>query len=95
MQNKQTYFLHCYVAGLQYYEAPEVYKKLEVGQKVQFIPESNNPYNEYAVVAFSDNKLGYLPRKHNRVVCQILQAGHDDYEARIQSSYTKKTCITY
>ncbi|MDC1056882.1 hypothetical protein OAQ07_04975 [Flavobacteriaceae bacterium] len=30
MANHSTYFLHCYVAGLQYYEVLEVWKKLEI-----------------------------------------------------------------
>jgi len=30
MENHSTYFLHCYVPGLQYYEVSEVWKKLEI-----------------------------------------------------------------
>ena len=87
---QSTYFLHCYIAGLQYYEVLEVWKKLEIGQIVQLIPEPLNRYDEHAViVAFNDKKLGYLPRSQNKVVSQILQAGHDAYEARIQSLYTQ------
>ena len=38
MENHSTYFLHCYVAGLQYYEVAEVWKKLEImkGNKLEF-----------------------------------------------------------
>ena len=86
MQKNQTYFLHFYVAGLLL----EVWKKLEIGQEVQLLFESNNRYKEYAVVvAFDGKKLGYLPRNQNRMVWQILQAGHDTYEAHIQSLYTQ------
>jgi len=89
MKQQSTYFLHCYIAGLQYYEVLEVWKKLEIGQIVQLIPEPQNRYDEHAViVAFDDKKLGYLPRSQNKAVSQILQAGHDAYEARIQSLYT-------
>jgi len=90
MQNDSTYFLHCYVAGLQYYEVLEVWKKLEIGQEVQLIPEPNNRYDEHAViVAFENKKLGYLPRSQNKAVSLLLQAGHDAYEARIQSLFTQ------
>ncbi len=90
MKQQSTYFLHCYIAGLQYYEVLEVWKKLEIGQIVQLIPEPQNRYDEYAViVAFKGKKLGYLPRSQNKAVSQILLAGHDAYEARVQSLYTQ------
>ena len=67
MENHSTYFLHCYVAGLLYYEVLEVWKKLEIGQEVPLLPESNNRYDAYAV-AFEGKKRGYLPRGQHRVV---------------------------
>ena len=85
-----TYFLHCYLAGLQYYEVLEVWKKLEKGQTLELISEPDNRYDEHAViVAYKGKKLGYLPRSQNQTVSKILQAGHDAYEARIQSLYTQ------
>ena len=90
MKPQSTYFLHCYIAGLQYYEVLEVWKKLEIGQHLELIPEPNNRYDEHAVVvAFDGKKLGYLPRSQNKTVSQLLQAGHDAYEACIQSLYTQ------
>ena len=86
----KAYFLHCYIAGLQYYEVLEVWKELEIGQLLELIPEPNNRYDEHAViVAFEGKKLGYLPRSQNENVSKILQAGYDAYEARIQSLYTQ------
>jgi len=90
MEQTSTYFLHCYIAGLQYYEALEVWKKLEIGHTLELIPEPDNRYDEHAViVAFEGKKLGYLPRSQNRAVSKILQAGHDAYKARIQSLYSQ------
>ena len=90
MDTPSTYFLHCYIAGLQYYEVLEVWKKLEIGQTLDLIPEPNNRYDEDAVVvAFTGKKLGYLPRSQNHAVSKILRAGHDAYEARIQSLYSE------
>ena len=75
MQQSSTYYLHCYIAGLQYYEVLEVWKKLEIGQSLKLIPEPDNRYDEHAViVAFQDKKLGYLPRSQNKTVSTILQA---------------------
>ena len=34
MQQESTYFLHCYIAGLQYYEVLEVWKDLKIGDAV-------------------------------------------------------------
>ena len=85
-----TYFLHCYIAGLQYYEVLEVWKDLEIGQRLELIPEPDNRYDKHAViVAFGDKKLGYLPRSENRAVSKILLDGYDAYEARIQSLYNQ------
>ena len=42
MENHSTYFLHCYVAGLLYYEVLEVWKKLEIGQEAPLLPKSFN-----------------------------------------------------
>ncbi len=90
MQHSSTYYLHCYIAGLQYYEVLEVWKKLEIGQSLKLIPEPDNRYDEHAfVVAFQDKKLGYLPRSQNKTVSTILQAVHDAYEARTQSLYSQ------
>ena len=87
---KSTYFLHCYIAGLQYYEALEVWKKLEIGQTLELSPDPDNRYDEHAViVAFKGKKLSYLPKSQNQVVSKILQAGHDAYKARIQSLYSQ------
>ena len=88
MSSRSTYFLHCFIAGLQYYEVLEVWKQLKIGQELDLYPEPDNRYDEHAViVSFDGKKLGYLPRSQNRVVSKILQAGHDVYEARIQSLY--------
>ena len=89
MKKHPTYFLHCYIAGLQYYEVLEVWKKLEIGQLLELIPEPENRYDTHAViVAFKGKKLGYLPKSQNQAVSKILLAGHDAYEARVQSIYT-------
>ena len=87
---KSTYFLHCYIAGLQYYEVLEVWKKLEIGQEVDLLPEPDNRYDQHAViVSFQGKKLGYLPCSQNKAVSILLQAGHDVYTAQIQSLYSQ------
>ena len=85
-----TYFLHYYIAGLQYYEVLEVWKKLEIGQSLELIAEPDNRYDKNAViVSFKGKKLGYLSRSQNQAVSAILRTGHDVYTAQIQSLYSQ------
>ena len=89
MQQESTYFLHCYIAGLQYYEVLEACKDLKIGDVLDLIPEANNRYDKQdVIVAYGDHKLGYLPRSQNRPISKIPLAGHDAYTARIQSPYS-------
>lgn len=90
MEKKPTtsYLLHCFIAGLQYYDILEIWKSLSIGDLVELIPERDNKYDSNAVkVCFKGKQLGYLPRSQNKHVAKILNAGHDAYEARIQSLY--------
>ena len=34
-----TYLLHCFIAGLQYYDVLEIWKCLKIGDQVELIPE--------------------------------------------------------
>lgn len=87
-KTKNTYVLHCYVAGLQYYDVLEIWKTLKIGDVVELLPEPHNRYDENAVmVACKGKQLGYLPRSENHHIAKILNAGLNPYEARIQSLY--------
>lgn len=89
MHQKSTYILHCYIAGLQYYQALEVWKELQIGDSLQLLPEPDNIHDEYAViVAYKNKKLGYLPRSQNKAISLILSGGHDAFQARVQSLYS-------
>ena len=57
MQQSSTYYLHCYNAGLQYYEVLEVWKKLAIGQTLELIPEPTNRYDEHAVIVAFKGKM--------------------------------------
>ena len=84
----KTYLLHCFIAGLQYYDILEIWKELQIGDVVELIPEPDNRYDRNAVMVRCKGKqLGYLPRSENRHIAKILNAGLNPYEARIQSLY--------
>ncbi|MBL6666848.1 MAG: HIRAN domain-containing protein [Flavobacteriaceae bacterium] len=86
-----TYLLHCFIAGLQYYDVLEIWKCLKIGDQVELIPEPENGYDKNAVmVIYKGTQLGYLPRSENRHIAKILNAGLNPYEARIQSLYQDK-----
>ena len=83
-----TYLLHCFIAGLQYYDVLEIWKELKIGELLELIPEPENRYDKHAVMVTCKGKqLGYLPRSENRHIAKILNAGLNPYEARIQSLY--------
>lgn len=85
---RSSYLLHCFIAGLQYYEKLEVWKNLKIGDPVELIPQPENPYDKNTViVACKGKQLGYLPRSENRHIAKILNAGLNPYKARIQSLY--------
>ena len=50
MQHSSTYYLHCYIAGLQYYEVLEVWKELEIGNTLDLTPEPDNRYDKHAII---------------------------------------------
>ena len=83
-----TYLLHCFIAGLQYYDVLEIWKSLKIGDRLDLIPEPDNRHDHNAVmVTYKGKQLGYLPRSENRHIAKILNAGLNPYEARIQSLY--------
>ena len=36
MERTSTYLLHCFIAGLQYYDVLEIWKSLKIGDPVDF-----------------------------------------------------------
>jgi len=88
MKTNTTYLLHCFIAGLQYYDVLQIWKELQIGELLELIPEPDNRYDKHAVmVAYKGKQLGYLPRSQNRHIAKILNAGLNPHEARIQSLY--------
>jgi hypothetical protein len=83
-----SYLLHCFIAGLQYYDVLEVWKFLKISDHLDLIPEPNNRFDHNAVMVVCKGKqLGYIPPSENRHIAKILNAGLNPYEARIQSLY--------
>jgi hypothetical protein len=57
-----SYLLHCFIAGLQYYDVLEVWKSLKISDHLDLIPEPNNRFDHNAVMVVCKGKqLGLHP----------------------------------
>ena len=67
------------IAGFQYHDGADVLDKLEVGTKLDLVPEFDNPYDPNAVaIKYKGVHLGYVPRASNALLAQMLFFGHTD-----------------
>ena len=67
------------IAGFQYRDGADVLDKLEVGTKLDLVPEFDNPYDPNAVaIKYKGVHLGYVPRASNAPLAQMLFFGHTD-----------------
>jgi len=64
------------LAGLRHYEAPEIWRDLQAGDRLEIVREAENPHDPNAVrVEWRGRKLGYLPRADNAAVARQLDRG--------------------
>jgi hypothetical protein len=71
------------LAGSQYYQASEVWLKMQVGDRLELIREPDNRHDRNAIrVEWRGHKLGYVPRAENHSVATALDQG-DRLVARI------------
>jgi len=65
-----------YVAGFRYYRGLELVDRLRAGDAVELRAEPDNPYDRRAIeIYWGQHKLGYVPRKENRVLSRLLAQG--------------------
>ena len=61
------------VAGFEYHQGKEIWKKLQINHKLRLVREKSNDYDERAVAVFwQQEKLGYVPRIENTAIAQML-----------------------
>ncbi len=64
------------LAGFQYHRAAAIWPFLQVGEQLHLRREPGNPHDRYAVaVWFRNEHLGYIPRRENRTLAQLLDQG--------------------
>lgn len=82
---QRKHFLHCNIAGFMYWDGCIAFEKLKVGTKLELEREEYNSHDHNAVaIYYKDMKLGFIPKRHNELVCQFLDMGHNDvFEVRV------------
>ena len=75
------YLISVDIAGLYYVEnIDEIFAKLKKGTHLDLYREKNNTYDKKAVkIKYKDYKLGYVPRKHNIILANMMDAGKKLY----------------
>lgn len=78
--NKDIFLIRVNVAGWMFVDnIDELYSRLQKETILQLVREDNY-FDKYAVlVKFEDEKLGYVPRKHNKVLSSLLDGGKELY----------------
>lgn len=78
---KDIYLITMEVAGLSYInDIDEIFPQLKKGDKLDLFRENNNEYDELAIVIkHSGRKIGYVPRKDNTILANLMDAGKELY----------------
>jgi len=64
------------VAGFWHYQGDTVWPQLELQDELRLVREPDNPHDGNAVeIYWHRHKLGYLPRRENKVVAGLLDQG--------------------
>jgi hypothetical protein len=67
---------HSPLAGYQYHAGPQLWTQLAPGQHLNLIREPYNRHDPRAVrIDWNGHKLGYIPRRDNAAVSQLLDRG--------------------
>ncbi len=75
---RDVYLFDTYVAGTSHITGIEdLEPHLQVGDKLDFYREPNNPYDPQAIVVkIADGvKIGYIPQKDNIVFARLMDSG--------------------
>jgi hypothetical protein len=75
---REIFLIATHVAGTMYVDGIEmVLQSLEVGTRLYFFREPDNPTDQLAVMIRDSHgrKLGYVPKKNNEVIARLMDAG--------------------
>ena len=64
------------LAGFHHHDAVETWRQMTVGDRLQLVRETDNPYDPNAVrVEWRGMKLGYVPQRDNAAVARQMDRG--------------------
>jgi len=74
---EKIFLMHSTIAGTSYVEnIDELEPNLDVGDRLDFYREAENPYDKRAIlVKHRNNKIGYIPMVDNEVFANLMDAG--------------------
>jgi len=80
LPNKElgTFVGSVYLTGTQFvHNITELYSELSIGNHVKIVREKENPHDKNAikVATLKNEKLGYVPAKHNLLPSQMIDSG--------------------
>ncbi len=71
------------IAGAQYYDAPLIDALAKHNDKLTLQREPHNPHDKRAIALYwHSHKIGYIPRRENRIIAQMMDAG-EHLQARL------------
>lgn len=74
------------IAGIRYYIDNDLY--LEENEELRLKREPENKYDKYAIAVYnSEKKIGYIPRRNNKVFARLMDGG--------KSILAKVKCVDY
>lgn len=78
---EDIYLITVDVAGLHYIEnIDEIIPKIKEKSNLELGREKNNKFDANAIlVLFNGEKIGYVPRKHNLILANLMDAGKEIY----------------
>ena len=77
---RDTYLITVYIAGLYYVKnLDEIFPELKKGTRLDLYREKNDHDKKAIKIKYKDNKLGYIPRKHNTILANMMDAGKKLY----------------
>ena len=73
---RDIFLFDTYVAGTSHVEGiEELEPHLQIGDRLAFFREPENPYDAQAIVIKTTVKIGYVPRQDNVIFARLMDAG--------------------
>ena len=74
---REIYLFDSFIAGTTHLKDPDVLQKAKVGDTLTLRRESDNPFDNRAILILNEEgeKYGYIPEKDNVVFSRLMDAG--------------------